>query len=93
MAEELWSKYGNNKTLAYEAWPTVDQSLLREDTLEYPVSFNGKMRFLIQLPADAIPADAEKAVLADERSQKWLEGKTIRKFIFVPKKIINLVIG
>ncbi len=93
LGEELWQLYGHPETLAYEPWPDVDKNLLQEDTIEYPVSFNGKMRYLIELPADVLPADAEKAVLADERSQKWLEGKTVRKFIFVPKKIINVVIG
>jgi leucyl-tRNA synthetase len=93
MGEELWSLYGSSETLAYEAWPEVDKTLLVEDTFEYPVSFNGKMRFLIELPIDITADEAEKAVLADVRSQKWTEGKTIRKFIFVPKKIINVVIG
>lgn len=93
LGEELWQLYGHTETLAYEPWPEVDESLLKEDTMEYPVSFNGKMRFLIELPVDVAPADAEKAVLADERSQKWIEGKKVRKFIFVPKKIINVVIG
>ncbi len=93
MAEELWSGYGNSKTLAYEPWPEVDMSLLVEDTFEFPVSFNGKMRFQIKLPVDVTAADAEKAVLADARSEKWMEGKTVRKFIFVPKKIINVVVG
>ncbi len=93
LGEELWHLYGNPETLAYEHWPTVDKAILVEDTIEYPVSFNGKMRFLIKLSVDVIPADAEKAVLADERSNKWIEGKTVRKFIFVPKKIINVVVG
>ncbi len=93
LGEELWHLYGNPETLAYEPWPTVDKAILVEDTIEYPVSFNGKMRFLIKLSVDVIPADAEKAVLADERSNKWIEGKTVRKFIFVPKKIINVVVG
>jgi leucyl-tRNA synthetase len=93
MGEELWSLYGNTKTLAYETWPEVDQSLLVEDTFAFPVSFNGKMRFQIELPLDITAGDAEKAVLADSRSAKWIEGKTVRKFIFVPKKIINVVVG
>ncbi len=93
LGEELWHLYGNPETLAYEPWPTVDKAILVEDTIEYPVSFNGKMRFLIKLSVDVIPADAEKTVLADERSNKWIEGKTVRKFIFVPKKIINVVVG
>jgi leucyl-tRNA synthetase len=93
LGEELWHLYGNAKTLAYEPWPEVDKSLLHEESIEYPVSFNGKMRYLIELPIDVSQQDAEKAVLGDDRSQKWLDGKTVRKFIFVPKKIINVVIG
>ena len=93
MAEELWSLYGNKETLAYEQWPKVDESLLVENTFEYPVSFNGKMRFKLELPADVQKDDAEKAVMSDERSAKWIGEKTVRKFIFVPKKIINVAIG
>jgi leucyl-tRNA synthetase len=93
MAEELWSLYGNKETLAYEAWPEVDESLLAEDSHEYPVSFNGKMRFKMELPLDMPKDEIEKTVLADERAAKWMEGKTVRKFIFVPKKIINIAVG
>jgi leucyl-tRNA synthetase len=93
MAEELWSLYGHNETLAYEPWPAVDESLLKEDSFEYPVSFNGKMRFKIEIPVDMDSEEIEKTVLADEKAQKWLEGKTVRKFILVPKKIINVVVG
>lgn len=93
LGEELWSIYGNKETLAYEPWPKVDESLLQEDSFEYPVSFNGKMRFKIELPVDMPQPEIEKAVLSDFKAQKWLEGKTVRKFIFVPKKIINVVIG
>ncbi len=93
LGEELWSIYGNKQTLAYEPWPEVDESLLQEDSFEYPVSFNGKMRFKIELPLDMPREEIEKTVLADERAHKWLAGKTIRKFIFVPKKIINVAVG
>jgi leucyl-tRNA synthetase len=93
MAEELWSLYGKKETLAYEPWPVVDESLLVEDSFEYPVSFNGKMRFKLVLPADMPKDEVEQAVLSDERSAKWMEGKVIRKFIIVPKRIINVVVG
>jgi leucyl-tRNA synthetase len=93
MAEELWSLYGNKETLAYEPWPKADESLLKEDSFGYPVSFNGKMRFKIEIPLDMPKDEIEKVVLADEKAQKWMEGKTVRKFIFVPKKIINVVVG
>ena len=93
MAEELWSIYGNKETLAYEPWPEVDESLLQEDTFEYPVSFNGKMRFKVELPLDMPKDKIEKVVLSDARAAKWMEGKTVRKFIFVPNKIINVAVG
>ncbi len=93
MAEELWSLYGNPESLAYEPWPKVDERLLKEDSFEYPVSFNGKMRFKIEVALDMPKDEVEKTVLADERAQKWTEGKTVRKFILVPKKIINIVVG
>jgi leucyl-tRNA synthetase len=93
MAEELWSVYGKTNTLAYETWPAVDESLLVENTYEYPVSFNGKMRFKLELPVDIQKEEAEKAVLADERSIKWIGDKSVRKFIFVPGKIINIAVG
>ena len=92
LAEELWQLYGHSETLAYEPWPQVDLSLMEEDTFEYPVSFNGKMRFKLELPADMPVAEIEKAVLAHEMAQKWTEGKAPKKVIIVPKKIINIVV-
>ncbi len=93
MAEELWSVYGNENTLAYEVWPWVNEGLLQEDVYEYPVSFNGKMRFKLELPLDMPKDEIEKNVLSHDLAQKWLAGKTVRKFILVPKKIINVVVG
>ena len=93
IGEELWSLCGNKNTLAYEPWPEVDPNMLVEDTFAFPVSFNGKMRFQIELPVDITAEDAEKAVFADTRSTKWIEGKNVRKFVFVPKKIINIAVG
>jgi len=92
LAEELWNQYGNPKSLAYEPWPVADKSLLVEDTHEYPVSFNGKMRFKLELPLDLPKDEVEKAVLTNELAQKWLDGKTPKKVIYVPKKIINVVL-
>ncbi|MFV0375931.1 MAG: leucine--tRNA ligase [Mangrovibacterium sp.] len=92
LAEELWSLYGNPNTLAYEAWPVADTSLLVEDSFEYPVSFNGKVRFKLSMPTDAPNADIENAVMKHESAAKWLEGKTPKKIIIVPGKIINVVL-
>ncbi len=93
LAEELWHLYGHKESLAYETWPEVDEQLLKEESFEYPVSFNGKVRFKIELPADSSRQEAEQAVLFDLKAKKWTDGKTIRKFIFVPNKIINVVVN
>ncbi len=92
LAEELWQLYGNENTLAYEPWPVADESLLVENTHEYPVSFNGKMRFKLELPLDMPKDEIEKIVMEHDLSQRWLDGKTPKKMIVVPKKIINVVV-
>ena len=92
IAEELWSLLGNTKTLAYEPWPAVNEDYLKEDVFEYPVSFNGKMRFKIALPSDMGKDEVAKAVLADERAKKWLETGTLANIIVVPNRIVNIVI-
>ncbi|MCW0482480.1 leucine--tRNA ligase [Gaoshiqia sediminis] len=91
LAEELWQLYGHGQTLAYEPWPVADKSLLVEDTFEYPVSFNGKVRFKLTMRVDAAKDEIEKTVLTHEHAQKWLAGGTPKKIIIVPKKIINVV--
>ena len=93
VAEELWELYGHEQTLAFESWPEVDESLLVENTFEYPVSFNGKTRFMKELSVDMQIPEIENAVLADYRTAKWLESKQVRKIIIVPGRIINVVIG
>ncbi len=93
LGEELWSLYGNENSLAYEKWPEVNENLLVEDTIEYPVSFNGKMRFKIELPAAMEVAEIEAAVKSFEKTGRYLEGKIIRKIIVVPQKIINIVVS
>jgi len=92
LAEEMWEVYGNAPSVSQQPWPEVNESYLVEDEFEYPVSFNGKVRFKIALPVDMAPADVEKAVLAHEMTTKWIEGKTIAKTIVVPNKIINVVV-
>ena len=72
MAEELWQLLGNKKTLAYEPWPEFNEEYLKEDNFDYPVSFNGKMRFNIELPVSMSKDEIIKIVLADERAKKWL---------------------
>jgi leucyl-tRNA synthetase len=92
LAEELWELYGNRKGLAYEAWPDVDEKYLVEESFEYPVSFNGKLRFRLELPLDMDNSEIENAVVNDERASKWLEGKKPRRIIIVKGRIINVVI-
>ena len=90
IAEELWHQTGESTTVCDAEWPTYDESQLVEDTVKYPVQFNGKMRFTLDLPATATQADALEAVKAAPESGKWLTGEP-KKVIFVPKKIINIV--
>lgn len=92
IVEELWSLCGNQGSITVAEFPKYEEKYLVENSHEYPVSFNGKMRFKIKLPMDISAKDAEKQVLEHELAQKWIEGKTPRKVIFVPKKIINIVI-
>jgi leucyl-tRNA synthetase len=92
IAEELWSLLGNNKTLAYEPWPDVNEDYLKEDAFEYPVSFNGKLRFKIELPLSMSKEEIINLVMADERAEKWLAGKKPDNIIVVPGRIVNIVI-
>ncbi len=92
IAEELWSALGNNNTVCDAKFPDFIEEYLKESNITYTVSFNGKARFTIDFPADTSGEEVEKTTLAHESSQKWLEGKTPKKVIVVPKKIINIVI-
>lgn len=92
IAEELWHVAGNNSTVIDATFPVYDEQYLKEDEIEYPVSFNGKTRFKLKLPASATKEEIEATVMANENSQKYLEGKTPKKVIVVPKRIINIVI-
>lgn len=92
LAEELWEQLGNSTTVCDAQWPVCDETYLVEDTVNYTVSFNGKARFSLPFPADADNATIEATVLSEEQSQKWLDGKTPKKVIIVPKKIVNIVL-
>jgi leucyl-tRNA synthetase len=92
IAEELWNVYGNEPSISNQSWPAVNEGYLVEDTFSYPVSFNGKTRYQLELPIDLSPSEIEKAVLENELSQKWIEGKVVVKMIVVPKKIVNIVL-
>jgi leucyl-tRNA synthetase len=93
IAEELWRELGNSESVTFAKFPEFDEEYLIESTFEYPVSFNGKMRFKMEFPLDKPKEEIEKQVIQAEAAQKWIEGKKIRKIIVVPKKIINIVVG
>jgi len=91
IAEELWSKLGNEGSVSAVDFPVFDEKHLIESSKEYPISFNGKMRFKIELPLDMSKDEIEKTVLAHEKTQAQLQGRTPKKVIVVPGKIINIV--
>ena len=94
IAEELWhNALGHDTTVCDAKWPGWDEKYLVESTVNYAVSFNGKARYNIQVPADTPREEVEKLALSHENASKWIEGKTIRKIIVVPNKIVNIVVG
>ena len=93
IAEEIYSLCGNSTTVCDAAFPECDERHLVEATVKYPVSFNGKVRFTLDLPADTSVEEVEKSALAHDETQKWLQGKAVRKVIVVPRKIVNIVVA
>ena len=91
-AEELWSSLGNTGSVCDAAWPKFNDEYLKEDSITYSISFNGKTRFTIDFPADATQQEIQDAVLANEKAQSYINGQTIRKVIVVPRKIVNIVL-
>jgi len=91
IAEELWNKLGHATSVATADFPVFEPKYLIESSKEYPVSFNGKMRFKLELPLDMSKEDIEKAVMAHQKTQEQLQGRTPKKVIVVPGKIINIV--
>lgn len=92
VCEELWAMLGNKTSVCDAEWPAFNEEYLIEDTINYTISFNGKARFNMEFAADAASEAIQSAVLADERSVKWMEGKAVMKVIVVPKKIVNIVL-
>ena len=92
IAEELWSRLGHADTLAYAPWPSYDEALLVENTVEIPVQVLGKLRGKIVMPVDATQDAILEAAKADPKVKPYLEGKTIVKEIYVPGKMVNLVV-
>ena len=93
LAEEIWQRLGHEASLAREPWPKFDSGKLVESTMELPVQVNGKLRDRITVPADADEATILQAAEATDKVQPWLAGKTIRKRLYVPKKLVNFVVG
>ena len=93
VAEELWHALGNDTSVCDAQWPAWNEEYLKETNVNYAVSFNGKARFNISVPAGMPGNEVEALAVNHENSAKWLEGKTIRKVIVVPNKIVNIVVG
>jgi leucyl-tRNA synthetase len=92
LAEEIWEVLRHTPSISDQPWPVYNEAYLIEDKFEYPVAFNGKLRFHIELPLTMSKEDIEKAVLNDEKATKWLDDKKPKKVIVVPGKIVNVVI-
>ncbi len=92
IAEELWLQLGNKETITFQNFPVVNENYLIDDAFNYPVSFNGKMRFQIELPTSLTAQEIEKEILSREEVIKQLAGATPKKIIIVPKKIVNFVV-
>ncbi len=91
IAEELWKHLGHNESITYAPYPIHEEKYLQEDSKEYPVSFNGKVRFKRAFPTDMSAAEIEQAILADPQTAEQLQGKAPKKVIVVPNRIINVV--
>ncbi|MEG2127358.1 MAG: leucine--tRNA ligase [Bacteroides sp.] len=92
VCEELWATLGHATSVCDAQWPAFNEDYLKEEIVTYTISFNGKARFTLEFAADAEKSVIEPAVLADERAQKWTQGKAPKKVIVVPRKIVNIVI-
>ncbi|MEO1516416.1 MAG: leucine--tRNA ligase [Bacteroidota bacterium] len=93
MSEDLWHKLGHANSVHLDTYPELIEEHLKEDAFTYPIAINGKTRSKMDFPADLSKEELEKQALALEGIQKWLEGKTVRKVIVVPKRMINIVVG
>ena len=92
IAEELYQLLGNNSVVYNAKWPLCNEAYLKENVAKYPISFNGKVRFTMELPAGMSKEDVEKAALENEHTIKIMDGKSAKKIIVVPEKIVNIVL-
>jgi leucyl-tRNA synthetase len=93
IGEELWQKLGHEDTITYEPWPEYDESKLVEDEVEIVVQINGKLRAKLLMPKDATKEQMEQQALEDEKIKEHIDGKTVRKVVTVPGKLVNIVVG
>ena len=93
LAEELWEQMGGTTSMAYVPFPVLNPEFLVEDAIQYPVQFNGKTRFFVEVPTTNTAAEVEALVRAHEKTEGYVDGKTIRKVIVVPGRIVNVVVG
>ena len=91
ISEELWSKLGNKESISKASFPKFEEKFLKEDIKKYPISFNGKMRFTLELPLSLSKDEIESVIMSHEKTIHYLEGKTPKKVIIVPGKIVNIV--
>jgi leucyl-tRNA synthetase len=92
LAEEAWQNLGHGEHIGTSAWPVADEAFLRDESFELPVQVNGKLRGKITIPANAAEAEVKNAALDDEKLKPYFTGKQILKFIYVPKKIVTIVV-
>jgi len=92
ICEELWQKLDGQKSVHHTVYPKYDEAFLKEDSIEYPVSINGKKRDSVMIATDATQEEAEAIALGLENVQKWIEGKEVRKVIFIKGRMINIVV-
>ncbi|HEX7604569.1 MAG TPA: class I tRNA ligase family protein, partial [Polyangiaceae bacterium] len=93
LGEEMWHRLGAKNTVAYEAWPTFDAELVKDDVVEMGVQVNGKLRGTVQLPVGAAEDVARAEAMKDPKIAANVEGKTLKKVIYVPGKILNFIVG
>ena len=92
IAEELWQKLGHTASVTQATWLAFDESKMKDDSFDYPISFNGKTRYFLSMGVELSAQDVEAAVRANEQTEKYLDGKPIKKIIVVPKRIVNVVV-
>jgi leucyl-tRNA synthetase len=92
IAEELWHEMGNENLIVESKWPEVDKEALKKDELNIIIQVNGKLRGQVEVPSNSTQEKIKEIVLKEEKVQKFIEGKTLIKTIYVPKKLVNIVV-